>query len=259
MHIILLRGLAREAGHWLEFPDYLRAVLGDHCQLHLVDFPGCGRYHQHTALDSISAMTDHARAELAAATSPNISDSPVLLIGISMGGMVALDWAQRFPQELDGLTLINSSAGNQPFWWRLKPAAWPTMLRTMFVAPDTRESLVLKVVSNQRADYNLHLQRWLEIQQQHPITRNTIITMLRAAAAFKPKADCRVQGLILASEQDRMVSVRASRALARQFQWPIYSHPSAGHDLPMDDPQWVAMQIKHWLDQRASNPHKNTM
>ena len=264
MQIILLRGLAREAGHWLEFPDYLRAALGNHCTLHLIDFPGCGRYYQRDALTSIAAMTDHARAEFASALSSPLSShtppsSPVLLIGISMGGMVALDWAQRFAQDISWLVLINSSAGNQPFWWRLRPTAWPALLRTIVAAPDTRESLVLKVVSNQRADYTARLTQWLAIQQQHPITRQTIITMLRAAAAFKPKADCKVHGLILASEQDRMVSVRASHALAQQYHWPIYNHPTAGHDLPMDDPQWVAMQIKHWLNQRASNPHKNTM
>lgn len=251
MHIILLRGLAREAMHWLEFPKQLQTAING-SQLHLIDFPGCGKYYQQTALGSITDMTEHARAEVHIQSL--IAQAPVFIIGISMGGMVALDWAQRYPHELNGLVLINSSSGNQPFWWRLKPGAWLTMLRTIFAAPDTREKLVLKVVSNQRADYRRRAQQWLDIQQQRPITRSTILSMLRAAARFRPQPYCAADGLVLASAQDRMVSVHASEALAKQFHWPLNIHPSAGHDLPMDDAAWVADKIRQWLNRRHIKP-----
>ncbi len=245
MQLILLRGLAREADHWLNFPAQLQQALGDNCQIHLVDFPGCGKYFQQPALTSIAAMTDHARAaiDIAAITTRN---EAVYVIGISMGGMVALDWAQRYPQELRGLVLINSSAGNQPFWWRLRPTAWPTMISALLSDSRTREARVLKIVSNNTADYAQHLEQWLSIQQQRPVTRATIVTMLRAAAQFHPQATCTVNGLVLASQHDRMVSVRASEAIAAPFGWPIHKHPSAGHDLPMDDPQWLAHHIAQW-------------
>ena len=245
-HFILLRGLAREAAHWLDFPELLQQALGDNYQLHLVDFPGCGKYFTRPALISIAAMTDHARAEIDI-TAINARGEPVYLLGISMGGMVALDWAQRFPQELHGLVLVNSSAGNQPFWWRLRPAAWPTMTRALLTSSDTREAAVLSIVSNNRDDYAQRTNQWLIIQQQRPVTRNTIVTMLRAAARFRPQAQCAVAGMVIASKCDRMVSVRASEGLARQFGWPIAHHPSAGHDLPMDDPQWLADKISQWL------------
>jgi pimeloyl-[acyl-carrier protein] methyl ester esterase len=245
MRLILLRGLAREAAHWLNFPAQLQHTLGENCRIHLVDFPGCGKYFNQTALTSVTAMTEHARAEIDIATMTARKES-VYLVGISMGGMVALDWAQRYPQELRGLVLINSSAGNQPFWWRLRPAAWPTMLSALLSHSAAREARVLKIVSNNTADYAQHLQQWLSIQQQRPVTRATIVTMLRAAAQFRPQATCTVNGLVLASQHDRMVSVRASDAIARQFNWPIQKHPSAGHDLPMDDPHWLAHQIAQW-------------
>jgi pimeloyl-[acyl-carrier protein] methyl ester esterase len=246
MHFILLRGLAREAAHWLEFPETLRRQLDDKCQVHCIDFPGCGKYHTAPALDSVSAMTDHARRELATRIEQPAT-SPIYLLGISMGGMVALDWAQRFPQELQGLVLINSSASNQPFWWRLRPRAWLTMLLALLLPPDQREALVLRNVSNHTVDYQQRLQQWLAIQRQHPITRNTIITMLRAAARFIPQITPFHNGLILASDNDRLVSVNASSALAQRFHWPLHIHPDAGHDLPMDDAHWVAMQIAQWL------------
>jgi pimeloyl-[acyl-carrier protein] methyl ester esterase len=247
MHFILLRGLAREAAHWLDFPAQLQQVLGDHCQLHVVDFPGCGTYFTQPALTSVAAMTDHARREIdiAAITARN---EAVYVLGISMGGMVALDWAQRFSQELRGLVLINSSAGNQPFWWRLRPGAWPTMISALLTENRAREAKVLHIVSNNTTDYAQHLNQWLAIQQQRPITRATIVTMLRAAAQYRPQSTCAVKGLVLASEHDRMVSVRASQAIAQQFQWPIERHSSAGHDLPMDDPRWVVNKIAQWIN-----------
>lgn len=245
-HLILLRGLAREAAHWLDFPAQLQQALGADYQLHLVDFPGCGKYFTQPALTSIAAMADHARNEISI-TDIVARNEPVYVLGISMGGMVALDWAQRFPPELRGLVLINASAGNQPFWWRLRPGAWPGMICALLANSRAREARVLGIVSNSTADYAQRLNQWLGIQQQRPIARATILTMLSAAARFRPQADCAVTGLVLTSKRDRLVSVQASEAIARQFDWPIHHHPQAGHDLPMDDTEWVVDKLTYWL------------
>lgn len=247
MHFILLRGLAREAGHWLEFPANLQQQLGPSGKIHCIDFPGCGEYHQEPALTSITAMTDHTRRELQARIH-HPQGEPVYLLGISMGGMVALDWVQRFPHEISGLVLINSSSGNQPFWWRLQPGAWLTMVLALISPARQREALVLRRVSNRPVDFQQRLQQWLAIQMQRPISRETILTMLRAAASFVPQVTHFPRGLILASKLDRLVSVQASEALARRFHWPLALHPSAGHDLPMDDGHWVIQQIIAWLN-----------
>lgn len=246
VHIILMRGLAREAAHWLEFPERLRSALGENCKLHLVDFPGCGIHYRQPALRSIGAMTDHLRAlpEVAAVIA---AGAPLYLLGISMGGMVALDWAQRFPAEVRGVILINSSSGDQPVWWRLRPGAWTTMLLALALPCKGREEKVLQIVSNRRECYAQFLQQWLAIQQQHPISRSTIFRMLLAAKKFRPQSECVVSGLVLTSDRDRMVSPRASEALAERFDWPLVRHGGCGHDLPMDDPQWVVNETVQWL------------
>lgn len=243
-HIILLRGLAREAAHWLEFPERLRQTLGVGFTLHTIDFPGCGKHYQQPALRSVASMTDHARAEIISVLT---SGEPVFIVGISMGGMVALEWAQRFPQEIQGLVLINSSSGDQPVFWRLQPSALPDILFALLLPCQQREARVLRRVSNLTAKYPQHLQQWLAIQQQRPITRTTVVRMLRAAALFRPQPTCAVDGLVLASDSDRMVSVRASEDIAHRFQWPLVRHPLAGHDLPMDDPQWVANEVARFI------------
>ena len=250
MHIILMRGLAREAAHWLDFPEQLQTALGTECQLRLIDFPGCGQFCDLMALKSVAAMTDHARHKMGLPALATQGEQ-IYLVGISMGGMVALDWAQRFPEELRGVVLINSSTGNQPLWWRLRPGTWLAVACALFSPSRSREAQILKLVSNNPHDYAEHLKNWLRIQQLRPINRSTIISMLRAAAGFHPAPSCALKGLVLASEGDRMVSTRTSEDLAQQFNWPLAKHPSAGHDLPMDDPGWVAEQMNHWIKNQS--------
>lgn len=247
MRIILLRGLARESGHWLNFPSRLSAILGNACNVDAIDFPGCGKYHTQKALVSIGAMTDHARKE----SGINAITGPNYIVGISMGGMIALDWAQRFPDEVGGIVLINSSTGDHPFWWRLRPRAWLPMLSAIALTTKWREYLLLRNVSNLKELYYAHLAQWLAIQQKHPITRVTIIRMLKAAARFRPQRHCYPKGMILASKKDRFVSDKSSKALAEYFSWPIMIHPKAGHDLPMDDPDWVCHKIADFIDRKT--------
>lgn len=240
MTIILLRGLARESGHWLDFPQRLEQQLGT--KVRCIDFPGCGAHYREPALDNIGAMSDHARAQIRPG-----DGQPLVVIGISMGAMVALDWAQRYPQELASVVLINSSSGDQPWWWRLRPRALFITLLALVAPLAWRERLMLGIISNARVQRSRHLRQWLKIQRRHPVSRHNMFAMLMAAVHFKPLPECKVKGLVLASSRDRMVSVRASQDLAARYHWPIHYHPIAGHDLPLDDPDWMLNEVSEWL------------
>ena len=71
-----------------------------------------------------------------------------------------------------------------------------------------------------------------------------------AAARYQaPAQPPPVPTLLLASVQDRLVSVACSRALARHWQCALQVHPTAGHDLPLDAGAWVVAQIDAWKKQ----------
>ncbi|MGB1477517.1 MAG: alpha/beta fold hydrolase, partial [Marinobacter salsuginis] len=53
--------------------------------------------------------------------------------------------------------------------------------------------------------------------------------------------------LLLASRGDRIVHWRCSAALEERWQWTMKLHPDAGHDLPLDDPEWIIQQLRNWL------------
>ena len=53
--------------------------------------------------------------------------------------------------------------------------------------------------------------------------------------------------LLLGSQHDQLVSSACSRAIAKAWGLPLHVHPSAGHDLPLDDPQWVIDEVLRWV------------
>jgi len=58
--------------------------------------------------------------------------------------------------------------------------------------------------------------------------------------------------------RDRLVDARCSERLAQAWQVELHTHPDAGHDLPLDDGEWVARQVAQWtagLPGPRSSPH----
>jgi len=53
--------------------------------------------------------------------------------------------------------------------------------------------------------------------------------------------------LILAGALDRLVDQRCSLTLARAWQTDIAMHPEGGHDLPLDQGQWVVQRVGEWV------------
>jgi predicted alpha/beta hydrolase family esterase len=79
------------------------------------------------------------------------------------------------------------------------------------------------------------------------VSRANALRQLFAAARFRAcVAKPLTPTLVLASVLDHLVSVECSRALASAWQCTLSLHPSAGHDLPLDDGQWVIAKVLEW-------------
>jgi hypothetical protein len=55
---------------------------------------------------------------------------------------------------------------------------------------------------------------------------------------------------VLAGEHDRLVAVQCSKAVAKRWGVALQLHPSAGHDLTLDDGRWVAAAVRQWRETR---------
>ncbi len=246
VEFVLLRGLARESRHWGDFPKQLVSRIPN-AIVHTPDFPGMGtRFKGRSPWDVNGILTALTRD-----LPPRSSACSRIAVGLSLGGMVALAGCQRDAMLWDGAVILNSSAGNLvPFYHRLQPAALISLLQA-FAQPSIRlrEGLILELVSSQTETHlQTTLEKWVSIQMSCPVSRSNTLRQLVAAAHFRTQEiDDSIPLLILSSRGDRMVSPQSSHRLAENLHAPHIIHPTAGHDLPLDEPQWVIRQIAQWI------------
>jgi len=91
------------------------------------------------------------------------------------------------------------------------------------------------------------LPAWTAWGRECPVSRGNTLRQLLAAARFSAVKKPAVPLLILAGAGDRMVHPSCSQRLARAWGADFALHPSAGHDLTLDDGDWVAREVKAWL------------
>lgn len=244
---VLLRGLMREQRHWGRFPSQLSQLLPD-AQLVTPDLPGNGEQHARRSATTVAEMVEFCRADLRARGVP----APWSLLALSLGGMVAVEWASRYPQEIACCVLINTSMRPYSrFHQRLRWQNYPAIIRQLWAGGiENQERLILRLTSREGdlAERAGMLERWLGYQREYPVTRANALRQLWSAARFRaPAVRPPVPLLVLSSSGDQLVDPRCSANLARAWQASHAMHPSAGHDLPLDDGDWVAQQVAKWL------------
>ena len=242
---IFLRGLTREAVHWGGFANAFRQAMPG-AEVLMLDLPGNGLWHARPSPLSVAAMVAQCRAELA----QRGVAGPFQLLAMSLGAMVATEWARTAPAEVQGCVLINTSFGSfSPFYRRLRPRNYVALLREVLMAPSplAAESAVLRLTSNRAQERAAVVADWVDARAQRPVSSSNALRQLVAAARYRAPRTCPVERmLLLASAQDGLVSSQCSQAVASAWACPLVLHPWAGHDLPLDDPAWVAEQVARW-------------
>lgn len=250
---VLLRGLSRAGGHWGGFPEHLLRELRPlqpATRLLLLDLPGTGALRRQASPTQVSAIVDACRQEL----QRQGVQGPVSLIGMSLGAAVLSDWASRYPGEVEAGVLINASL--RPFselFRKSRPLNYLGLLLLSLsrFSARAREERVLSLTTKLTPSQTV-IERWLELQRQHPLgVRNTarqlLASMRYRASRIRPAAPM----LLLCSKADSLVDWRCSQAMSRAWGAPLRLHTKAGHDLPLDDPQWVARAVAEWLRDRS--------
>lgn len=269
-HWILLRGLAREARHWDEFPEKLKAKLAgqnDIARIDSLDMPGSGRYSEMKSPITIGEMTEFAREKFTEIRrrQRERGETPserTRLVAVSMGGMIAADWMDRWPDDFKEAVLINTSFhGFSPFYDRLRPSAMKHLLSTL--RPLThfdREMKSMELVTN-----NLSLEakkviaeKWASYALERPFTLENFTRQLFASARYRaPVQKPTVPMLVVYSQNDRMVSADCSKEIIRRWKTDFEVHPTAGHDLTLDDADWVIEKILAWQSKLKEIPGRS--
>jgi len=248
---VLLRGLTREARHWGEFPAALAGGVEADAIVAL-DLPGCGARHAERSPADVPAIAEAARQTLFERGVP----PPYRLIGLSLGGMVVVAWATAHPDDVLGAVLVNTSLRGFGAWHeRLRPRHHLPLLAALIGGDAAAlERTILRITSRHaHPDAASLLERWVGWRRERPVSRANAWRQLRAAARYRCATRPPVPLLVLASTQDELVDPECSRRMATAWHTAIAWHPTAGHDLPLDDPRWVVNEIATWLARAPSH------
>ena len=219
-----------------------------------LDQPGCGIHWQKRSPWLIRDTVEFLRSEYLA-TKPK-ENVRCHILGLSLGGMIAVAWADSYPDDFYGGVLMNTSMPkvSRPFdrirWQVLLSGVWS------FLSGDSlyrREKRLLDLVSNDPKVREELLPSWTAIQKARPVSSANFLRMLFSATTFRtPGISPFSRTLILKSCKDHLINSRCSDQLASWWgseglqKIELYEHESAGHDLSSDDPDWVANRLQEW-------------
>lgn len=234
---VFLRGLTRESRHWGTLPARWEATgLGRPL---LPDLPGNGALSARPAPWGVREMVGAVRRQLPDAG----AHGPYRVLAMSLGAMVATEWASMHPEEVGALVLVNTSM--RPFCTptqRLRPRNWGKLLRVAQRWHD-RElcERTIHAITCARADTLAgDIDAWKAIAADAPVSRQSALAQLLAAARYRAPASApRCKVLVIACAADRLVDPVCSARIAQAWNAPLLTHHWAGHDLPHDDPQWL--------------------
>ncbi len=250
MNLLFLRGLMQDPGSLKNFADRLRTH-APHLNVHTLDLPGVGSEYRRVSPLSITAI----RIDLAKRFHERIAQKkwpigPWMIAGAGIEAMVAVDWASAESDLFRKLILMNpSSADSSRLADRFRYRARFPMLFGLFGGdrPLAVRSY-LGAVSN-RYRSNDQKSKTIEndlVHSRHdrPPSPLTAFRHLVSASHFELPVDRpKAPTVVFASRGDRIAKPEcAVRVAERLGASPIY-HPWSGHDLTIDDPEWLARNV----------------
>jgi pimeloyl-[acyl-carrier protein] methyl ester esterase len=236
--LVLLHGWAMHAGIFAPLVERLESQF----TLHLIDLPGHGR-----SRDAGIPLTLDAAAAATAALVPE----PAIWLGWSLGGLVALEAAARFPAQVRGLVAL---------------AASPRFVRADGWEEGMPAAVFHGFAQDLRRDYRGTLDRFLMLEAQGSAHMRDELRLLRAEvfAHGEPAAEVLCDGLEIlegsdlratlpalampslwiAGRRDRLVNPAAMRAAADAApSGAFHLVASGGHAPFLTEPDEVANAI----------------
>ena len=196
-HVVILHGYAEHSGRYADVAAFLNA---EGFAVHALDHHGHGRSEGDRAVIERFAQADDDISTLIERTCADSGQNTVKLIGHSMGGSLALNYALGHPQRLSGLVLSGPVIGGglprlQGWLIRLLSAVSP---RLGTVALDgAAVSRDPAVVADYKAD---------PLVYRGKIPARTADEMFKAIAGYPPRvAGLQVPCLLMHGEADRLV------------------------------------------------------
>ena len=237
---LMLRGLAREKRHFGEFPATFERLLPGQ-RAFPMDLAGFGSLSRQPVPRTLSGIVDELRARF---LKERANDGPWSIFALSLGGMVALEWAARHPNDFAQVVVANTSAGDQSsLFERFQPVMWPKLPGLVLGDALARERTILEVTVNSAIDKEALAHTWRGWFDERKPSRVAFLRQIIAAARSTLPARVQPPLLVLTSRADRLVSYKCSERIADKLSARLEIHDEAGHDLSLDAPTWICERI----------------
>lgn len=262
--VVCVHGLGGSVVNWAA----LAPLLTDACRVLALDLAGFG----HTRSGSRSSSV-HSNQQLLLRFLTQVSGTPAIVVGNSMGGLISILQAAEHPDTVAGLVLIDPAlpvgVGSRPdprvaatFTAFAVPALGRRMLarrRSNASAEDVaRDLLQLCCFDPSRIPAHVvdqHLELAVQ-RREYPDVDAELLTAARSLlwvladrrkyAALQRAITAPV--LLLHGDRDRLVPVTSARAAAKANPaWRYVEAHDVGHIPQLEAPDWVALQIRDWL------------
>jgi pimeloyl-ACP methyl ester carboxylesterase len=223
--ITFLHGLGSCGEDWiLQLP----VVTGDYAVL-TVDLPGHGRSSKQSTWPRISCFADDV-ADLI----QTLGLGPTHVVGLSIGGTVAMQLALDYPEAVRSLTLVNTFAklhsGSSGFFRKL--------VRIGFVALGRMDQVGQWVAEGLFPEPDQELLRQAAAERIASNPRGAYLRAIWAATRFDIRDrlhEINTPTLVVAGELDETVSMEAKKELADNIHGAhLVVIPDSGHATPLD-------------------------
>ena len=246
--VLLVHGLGEHAGRYDTLAQWLAergyAVRGyDQYGHGQSSGPRGGLSTDTKLLDDLTDLVEHTRSHIPQGT-------PLLLLGHSLGGLVAARWVAEARLPIDGLILSSPA---------LDPGLTPLQRLLLAVLPPLAPNL--RVGNGLDPQYLSHdaqvVQAYLDDRQVHDRICARLARFIADSGSqvLAQAPNWKVPTLLMFAGEDHLVSPRGSRAFAAAAPACVRTHEFAGlyHEIfnesaPLAQPVYAALQA--WLDAR---------
>lgn len=247
VQLILMIGLTKESGHWNHaFIAYIKKLYQTD-DLVMIDIPGTGYYRNEKTPFRIPNIIRKTRERYF----PQLNmEKERMLISISLGSMLATEWARQYPDDFQALVIINSSYRRfNRLIHRVQPKAMVSFVKIFLTRnPIRKEENILNLCSNNSSVREHVLPDWLAINRARPVMKRNMLRQTIAGAIYKPRRKPKTRLLIIASRHDRLANYRCSIEINRRWGGDllIIRDPAIGHGIHIDAPELLAEVIHTW-------------
>lgn len=210
-----------------------------------VDLRGHGRsgasespYTVYDLVDDVVAVLDHEKVESA------------IWMGLSIGGFLALRAALIHPERVSALVLIDTDAGPESPWNRLKYTAmkgWLKAFGPRFIVPAVMPIMFGRTTLRSRTELcTQYYQRFLNIRVKS--TCAGIDAIIRRDDCVARLSDIGVPALVVVGEEDKTLPLWKSRRIVDGIHGAeLVRIPEAGHLSAIENPAPVTEAVTRFL------------